>query len=40
MSGEGEGIEEARKCGVSEKEVNTAYLSGEVIMESVGIPKE
>ena len=40
MSGEGEGIEEARKCGVSEKEVNTAYLSGEVIMESVGIPEE
>ena len=35
MSGEGEVTEEAIKFYVSEKEVNTADLSVEVIMESV-----
>ena len=40
MSGEGEATEEARKVVVSENEGNTAYLSGEVIMDSVGSPEE
>ena len=40
MSGEGKGTEEAIKIVVSEKEGNTAALSGEVIMESVGSTEE
>ena len=40
MSEEGEVTEEARKVSVSEKEGNNPYLSGESIIESVGIPKE
>ena len=40
MSGEGKGTEEAIKIVVSEKEGNTAALSGEVIMESVGSPEK
>ena len=39
VSGEGEGTEEVRKVVVSEKEGNTAVLSGEVIMESIGSPE-
>ena len=33
-------MEEARNFVVSEKEENIAALSGDVIMQSVGIPKE
>ena len=40
MSGEGEGTEETKKIIVSEKEGNTAALSIEVIMDSVGISEE
>ena len=40
MSEEGEGTEEAREVVMSEKEVNTPYSSGEVIMESFGISEE
>ena len=40
MSGEGGVTEEARNVVVSEKEVNTTALSGEVIMVSVGSPEE
>ena len=40
MSGGGEGTEEVRKLVVSENEGNTAALSGEVIMDSVGSPEE
>ena len=40
VSGEGEGMEEARKVIVSEMEGNYAALSREVIMESVGISEE
>ena len=40
VSEEGEGTEEAREVVMSEKEVNTPYSSGEVIMESFGIPEE
>ena len=39
MSVEGEVTEEARKVVVLENEGNTAALSGEVIMESVGSPE-
>ena len=40
MLGGGEGTEEANVFVISEKEGNTAALSGEVIMESVGSPEE
>ena len=40
VSEEGEGMEEAIKVVVSEKWGITPYLSGEGIMESVGIPEE
>ena len=40
MSEEGEGTNEARKVVVLNKEVNTPYLSGEVILMSVGIPEK
>ena len=40
MSGEGEGMEEAINFLMPEKEVNTAALYGELIMESVGSPEE
>ena len=40
VSQEGEGMEEARKVVVSEMQGNYAALSGEVIMESVGISEE
>ena len=40
MSGEGEVTEDASKFFMSEKEGNTAALSGEVIMESVGSHEE
>ena len=40
VSGEGEGKEEVRKVAVLEKEGNTAALSIEVIMDSVGISEE
>ena len=40
MPGEGEETEEARQFFVSENEGNTADLSGEVIMESVGSTEE
>ena len=40
MSEEGEGSDEVRKDVVSENEGDTLALSGEAIMESVGIPEE
>ena len=40
MSGEGEGMEEARKVVMLEKEGNPAAFYVEVIMESVGSPEE
>ena len=40
MSEEGDVMEEARKVVVSEKEGNTADLSGERIMDSVGSPEK
>ena len=40
MSEEGGVTKELRKVVVSEKDVNTAALSGELIMESVGSPEE
>ena len=40
MSGEGEGIWEARKVFVLKKEGNAPDLYGERIMESVGSPEE
>ena len=40
MSGEGEGMEEARKVFILENEGNTADLSGDRIMESVESPEE
>ena len=40
MSEDGGGVEEARKFVVSEKEGNTADLSGDRIMESVESPEE
>ena len=40
MSKEGEVKEEVRKVVVSEKEINTPDLSGEVIMESFESPEE
>ena len=40
VSGEGEGMEEAMKVVVSEKERNTTDLYGEVIVDSVGSPEE
>ena len=40
VSQEGQETEEARKYLISEKEGNTTYLSGEVIMESFGSPEE
>ena len=40
VSQDGEGMEEARKVVVSEMEGNYAALSGEIIMESVGISEE
>ena len=40
MPGEVEVTEEAINVVVSEKEGNTAALSGELIMESVGSPEE
>ena len=39
-SEEGDGTEEARKVVMSEKEGNTPDLSGEIIMELVGIPEK
>ena len=39
VSGKGEGTEEAIIFFVLEKEGNSAALSGEVIMESVGSPE-
>ena len=40
MSGGGEVTEEARKFVMSKKVGNTAALSGEVIMDSVGTTEE
>ena len=40
ISKEGKGIEEAKKCVASEKELNTQVLYVEVIMESFGRPEE
>ena len=39
VSGEGEGMEEARKVFILENEGNTADLSGDRIMESVESPE-
>ena len=40
MSGEGAVMEESKNFFILEKEGNTAALSGDLIMESVGSPED